>query len=163
MFGQIILHFLWSHEPIAAPHLKAFLQFDQLISAEKCVIGRLKRRCVSTDALDWCRMNHFVKPLLDRKMLKPLEYRKLQSQYCWALNMSFKMGLRNALTGLYVLEEQGVLDRKDRVLTGQSPFAEEHPTRSECRTREDRMTQRSRWTTCLIMAKRLGRQVSAGE
>lgn len=65
---------------------------------------------LNADTLD--RMHAFVKPLLDRWILKPLEIRR--TQYCWPINPSFKKGLRNALTGLYV---RPVRDRVQAILT----------------------------------------------
>ncbi|RSH90861.1 RNA polymerase II transcription factor B 52 kDa subunit [Saitozyma podzolica] len=77
---HIILHILWSHNPLRTIELKAFLQIDQTERNES--------------------LNEIVRPMLDRKILGGAHYQKNKTG--WPLNDAFKRGLRNALTGLHV-------------------------------------------------------------
>lgn len=101
-----------------------------------------------------CRMHAFVKPLLDRKILKPLENRK--NQYCWPINPSFKKGLRNALTGLYVHRICGKMRHSTDTLPAVGPR-----TRLACHMSEVQTTLRRMRMSCSITARRYGKCVAA--
>jgi hypothetical protein len=53
-----------------------------------------------------CSLNEIVRPMLDRKILGGAHYQKNKTG--WPLNDTFKRGLRNALTGLYVVSPRCV-------------------------------------------------------
>ncbi|WVR06593.1 hypothetical protein IAU60_003625 [Kwoniella sp. DSM 27419] len=83
---HIILHTLWSHQPLRTADVKLFLQMDM--------------KAALTD------VDEVVRPALNRKILHPLVHKK--SKYQWPMNDAFKRGLRNALTGLGTSNAFGV-------------------------------------------------------
>ncbi|OCF35046.1 transcription initiation factor TFIIH subunit 4 [Kwoniella heveanensis CBS 569] len=88
---HIILHILWSHQPIRTVDVKLFLQMD------------LKTPLPELDEV--------VRPALNRKILHPMIHKKAKMQ--WPMNDTFKRGLRNALTGLGTSNSFGVPFERD--------------------------------------------------
>ncbi|WRT68056.1 uncharacterized protein IL334_005031 [Kwoniella shivajii] len=89
---HIILHHLWSHQPLRTAEVKSFLQMDIKASLQE--------------------VDEVMRPALNRKILHPIVHKKAKMLY--PFNDSFKKGLRNALTGLGTSNSFGVpYDREE--------------------------------------------------
>ncbi|WWC62915.1 uncharacterized protein I303_105513 [Kwoniella dejecticola CBS 10117] len=89
---HIILHHLWSHQPLRTTEVKSFVQMDIKTSLEE--------------------VDEVMKPALKRKILHPMILKK--GKNIWLSNDAFKKGLRNVLTGLGTSNSFGVpFDRED--------------------------------------------------
>ncbi|EIW67546.1 hypothetical protein TREMEDRAFT_33390 [Tremella mesenterica DSM 1558] len=75
----IILHFIWSHQPVKSSDLKALLRMDQFSPLSQ----------VAND----------IQPAIKRKIFQPLELQQGKRGHHTPMNDVFKRGLRNALTG----------------------------------------------------------------
>ncbi|WWC88390.1 uncharacterized protein L201_003301 [Kwoniella dendrophila CBS 6074] len=89
---HIILHNLWSHQPLRTIDIKSLLQMDIQVSLQD--------------------VDEVMRPAINRKILHPLLNKK--SKMIYPSNDAFKKGLRNALTGLGTSNSFGVpFDRED--------------------------------------------------